>query len=418
MNRLKNLTQRAVETPSTRAVAKPTHEKTVYKGTKIPTAIQARTVEFQNSSGSILESKQKAQSSLVGDKTKPDIVNVTEETQKVRSLNAPETNGLSSRPGHRDFANLGPNQKAAISKYAFSNEDDALLHLVDPNNAAFKAFRKDVLKEEPDARLTLNAVKKFSEFIHKAEVELGKKFVIISSIDSKYEDAGVFRPKSPIAKQISASEYLKNIWLMTDQERNVFEIFSTEYVENHMSHFENGIVTQVTLSAYLKFMKNSPTLGRQGEKGGRWVQPKDTIDKAFQYQKEKPHLSLAQVLTTKLGWAEGSLDNDVMLALIDHTTSVDDLEMPTREHQGANNLFFDSGHTHGTLEKEVIAPVIEKNKIAIGIFGLPEDHALHPSNAKPGNYLEVEKFLSSEKEVNNLKRLMRTPLQELKPNDL
>ena len=70
------------------------------------------------------------------------------------------------------------------------------------------------------------------------------------------------------------------------------------------------------------------------------------------------------------------------------------------------------------MEKEVIAPVIEKNKIAIGIFGLPEDHALHPSNAKPGNYLEVEKFLSSEKEVNNLKRLMRTPLQELKPNDL
>jgi hypothetical protein len=261
-------------------------------------------------------------------------------------------------------------------------------------------------------------VKKFSEFIHKAEVELGKKFVIISSIDSKYEDAGVFRPKNPIANQISASEHLMNAWLMTDQERNIFEIFSTEYVENHMSHFENGMVTQVTLSAYLKFMKNSPTLGRQGEKGGRWVQPKDTIDKAFQYQKEKPHLSLAQVLTTKLGWAEGSLDNDVMLALIDHTTSVDDLEMPTREHQGANNLFFDSGHTHGTLEKEVIAPVIEKNKIAIGIFGLPEDHALHPSNAKPGNYLEVEKFLSSEKEVNNLKRLMRTPLQELKPNDL
>jgi len=70
------------------------------------------------------------------------------------------------------------------------------------------------------------------------------------------------------------------------------------------------------------------------------------------------------------------------------------------------------------LELEAIAPVIDKTKLAIGIWGLPDDHALHPSNAKPGNYLEVEKFLSSEVEVENIKRSMNTPLQELKPSDL
>ncbi|MFM7631788.1 MAG: hypothetical protein ACKO65_00265 [Betaproteobacteria bacterium] len=124
------------------------------------------------------------------------------------------------------------------------------------------------------------------------------------------------------------------------------------------------------------------------------------------------------MLTKKLGWSEDHLKNNVLLALIDESTSVDNLQMPTREHQGANSLFFDGGHTHGTLEMEAIAPVIQKNKLAIGIWGLPQDHALHPSNAKPGNYLEVEKFLSSEEQVNSIKRMMNMPLQELKPNDL
>lgn len=418
MNRLKNLTPRAVETPSTRTVAKPKHEKTVYKGTKTPTANQARTVDFQKSSSDIIESKKKAQSSLVGDKTKPDIVNVTEKTEKILLLNAPEINGLSSRPAHRDFANLGPNAKAAMSKYAFSNEDNAMLQLVDPNNAVFKAFRKDVLKEEPDAPLTMNAVKKFSEFVHKAELELGKRFAIISSIDTKYENAGVFRPKNPIASEISASEYLQTIWEMTDEERSLFEIFSKEYVQNHLSFFENGAVTNMDFSSYSRFVKNATTVGRPGEKGGRWVQPKDTIGKAFQYQKENPHLSLVDVLTKKLGWSQDYLKNNVLLALIDESTGLDDLQMPTRNHLGANSFFFDSGHTHGTLELEAIAPVIDKTKLAIGIWGLPDDHALHPSNAKPGNYLEVEKFLSSEAEVENIKKSMNTPLQELKPSDL
>lgn len=374
--------------------------------------------DFQKSGSSLIESKQKAHSNIVSDKTKPDIVNVAEETQKVRFLNAPQINGSSSGTAHRDFANLQPNEKAALSEYIFSNKDNSMHQLVDPDNAAFKAFRKEVLREEPDAPLTMNAIQKFSEFVHKAELELGKKFAIISSIDSKYEDAGIFRPKNPIANQISASEYLTNVWLMTEQERNVFEIFSNEYVENHLSHFENGSVSNMDFSSYSRFVKNANTVGRPGEKGGRWVQPKDTIDKAFKYQKENPHLSLVDVLTKKLGWSEDHLKNNVLLALIDESTSVDTLQMPTREHQGANSLFFDGGHTHGTLEIEAIAPVIQKNKLAIGIWGLPEDHALHPSNAKPGNYLEVEKFLSSEEQVNNIKRLMNMPLESLKPNDL
>jgi hypothetical protein len=61
--------------------------------------------------------------------------------------------------------------------------------------------------------------------------------------------------------------------------------------------------------------------------------------------------------------------------------------------------------------------VIEKNKLAIGIWGLTEDHALHPSNAKPGNYLEVEKFLSAETNVEQVKRSMNAPLNELSSRD-
>lgn len=84
--------------------------------------------------------------------------------------------------------------------------------------------------------------------------------------------------------------------------------------------------------------------------------------------------------------------------------------MLTRNHLGANGFFFDSGHTHGTLELKAIAPVIEKAKLTSGIWGSPDDHALQPSNAKPGNSLEAEKFLSSEVEAENIKRLMNAPL--------
>ena len=127
---------------------------------------------------------------------------------------------------------------------------------------------------------------------------------------------------------------------------------------------------------------------------------------------------MENVLTTKLGWRKVDLENNLLLAVIDDNTSVDQLEMPTRKHLGVNDFFFDGGHTHGTLEREAIAPVIEKDKVAIGIWGLPDDHPLHPYNAKPGNYLEVEKFLSSEVEVENIKKSMHRPLQEIKPNDL
>ncbi|NDF98750.1 MAG: hypothetical protein EB101_07470 [Chitinophagia bacterium] len=283
------------------------------------------------------------------------------------------------------------------------------------------AFRKVALKESPDSPLTMQAVEKFSDFLHKAELELGKKFSIISSIDSKYENAGVFRPKNPIAGQISASEYLQNVWEMTDEERALFEIFSKEYIDNHLSFFENGSVTNVRSGSYLDFTKKSMTVGRAdvGEsKGGRWVQPKDTISTALQYQKQNPHLSLVDVLTTKLGWNRVVLENNLLLAVIDDHTSVDHLEMPTRKHLGANEFFFDGGHTHGTLEREAIAPVIEKNKVAIGIWGLPDDHPLHPFNVKPGNYLEVDEFLSSKANVEDLMKSMHRPLQELKPNDL
>jgi len=288
---------------------------------------------------------------------------------------------------------------------------------VDPNNPLLKKFRQEVLKEKPDAKLSMNAIKKFSDFIHKSELELGKRFAIISSIEKKYDNASIFRQRSPYSSQISASEYLQTAWEMTDGERSVFEIFSNEYVTNHLSNFENGNVSNMTFSSYSKFIKNSATVGRPGELGGRWVQPRDTIEKAFDYQKGNPNLSLVDVLTIKLGWNQDWLKNTILLALIDKSTGVDNLQMPTRKHQGANEMFFDSGHTHGTLELGAIAPVIEKDKLAIGIWGLPEDHTLHPSNAKPGNYLEVEKFLSSDTNVEQVKRSMNAPLNELTSRD-
>jgi hypothetical protein len=418
MNRIKVLTQRSIDKPSPSRATRSKPEKMVYENTKGSTTKPAIAGNSPKNSNAIFAAKGTAKRSIVSDTKKPDIVSVTEETTKALMPYVDKTNKLHNQPIHQDFTNLQPELKSRVSEYIFENKNNALEMLVDPNSSLFKAFRKVVLKEGPDAPLTMNAIKKFSDYLHKAELELGKRFAIISSIDSKYENAGVFRPKNPITTQISASEYLQTVWEMTDEERSLFEIFSKEYVQNHLSFFENGAVTNMDFSSYSRFVKTATTVGRPGEKGGRWVQPKDTIGKAFQYQKENPHLSLVDVLTKKLGWSQDYLKNNVLLALIDESTSLDDLQMPTRNHLGANGFFFDSGHTHGTLELEAIAPVIDKTKLAIGIWGLPDDHALHPSNAKPGNYLEVEKFLSSEVEVENIKRSMNTPLQELKPSDL
>ena len=418
MKRIPSSTPRSISKPRSSGVNRHTSASTVYKNPKATTPNRLAEGSPKKSSSATFAAKRHAESTFVSDKAKPDIVSVTTKTTQALIPYTDKGNQVNNQPIHRDFANLDPKLKEAVSASIFENKNNALHMLVDPKNPLFMAFRKVVLKESPDAPLTMQAIKKFTDYLHKAELELGKKFAIISSIDSKYEDAGVFRPKNPIASQISASEYLQNVWEMTDEERALFEIFSKEYVQSHLSFFENGAVTNMDFSSYSRFVKNAKTLGRPGENGGRWVQPKDTIDKAFQYQKEHPHLSMVEVLTKKLGWSEDYLKNTVLLAMIDESTSVDDLQMPTRTHLGANELFFDGGHTHGTLEHEAIAPVIEKNKLAVGIWGLPDDHPLHPFNAKPGNYLEVEKFLSSEVEVENIKKSMNKPLQELKPSDL
>jgi hypothetical protein len=417
MHKVRGLTRPNIEkyTSQNHAAKKP--EKLVYKNSSQQRVDHTITEKKEKSTRTVLAATKQAEQGLAHTMSKPDIVKVTEASSKALMAYASKPESLQNSAVHHDLKDLDPSLRSMVNSQIFENKNNFMHTLVDPNNALFKQFRQEVLKEKPDAELSMNAIKKFSDFIHKSELELGKRFAIISSIDKKYDNASVFREKSPYSSQISASEYLQTAWEMTDAERSVFEIFSNEYVTNHLSNFENGNVSNMTFSSYSKFIKNSATVGRPGELGGRWVQPRDTIEKAFDYQKGNPNLSLVDVLTIKLGWNQDWLKNTILLALIDQSTGVDNLQMPTRKHQGANEMFFDSGHTHGTLELEAIAPVIEKDKLAIGIWGLPEDHALHPSNAKPGNYLEVEKFLSSDTNVEQVKRSMNAPLNELTSRD-
>jgi len=417
MHKLRGLTRPSIEKYTAQNHAAKKSEKLVYKNVSPQRAERTITDKKEKSTRTILAATKQAEQSLVQTMSKPDILKVTAGSSKALTAYSSKDDSLQNLSVHHDLKDLHPSLRSMISDQIFENKNNFMHMLVDPNNALFKQFRQEVLKEKPDAELTMNSIKKFSDFIHKSELELGKRFAIISSIDKKFDNASAFREKSAYSSQISASEYLQTVWEMTDAERSLFEIFSNEYVTNHLSNFENGNVSNMTFSSYSRFIKNSATVGRPGELGGRWVQPRDTIEKAFNYQKENPNLSLVDVLTIKLGWNQDWLKNTILLALIDQSTSVDNLQMPTRKHQGANEMFFDSGHTHGTLELEAIAPVIEKNKLAIGIWGLPEDHALHPSNAKPGNYLEVEKFLSSETNVEQVKRSMNAPLNELSSRD-
>ena len=302
-------------------------------------------------------------------------------------------------------------EREAINQKLFSNVNEYTNVLADTHHHLFQDFRKHVLKEDPTTTAPMDSLIKFSNLIHKFEIELGKKYQMISTLNSIYDNGGVFNPKSPFASQVSAGEYIMTASQMTLEELELFDVFSKEFKENHLAYFEGGNVSNMTASTYMDYIKNSDSIGRPGNNGGRWVQPKDTIEKVFEFNKKFPHLSLSDCLAKKLGMPPGYYDNNPVLAIISNTQK-DQLKIPARNTVGANNRFFEGGHTEGTLEREAIGPLEKKTAVAIGIWGLPENHPLHPYNAKVGNFLEVEAFLDSPENMENLKKLMKTPLQD------
>jgi hypothetical protein len=324
---------------------------------------------------------------------------------KLPEKEAPSNNIKNS---HHEFT---LKEREVINQKLFSNANEYANVLADTHHHLFQDFRKYVLKEDPNTTAPMDSLIKFSNLIHKFEIELGKKYQMISTLNSIYPDGGVFNPKSPFASQVSAGEYIMTTSQMTLEEIELFDVFSKEFKENHLAHFEGGNVSNMTASTYMKYIKNSDSIGYPGKNGGRWVQPKDTIEKTFEFKKKFHHLSLSECLTKKMGMSPGYYDDNPVLAVI-ADTPINQLQITRRDLAGVNDQYFDGGHTEGTLEREASAPREKKAAVAIGIWGLPENHPLHPYNAKVGNFLEVEAFLDSRENMENLKKLMRTPLQD------
>jgi hypothetical protein len=302
-------------------------------------------------------------------------------------------------------------EQEVINQKLFSNANEYTNVIADTHHHLFNDFRKYVLKEDPNTTAPMDSLIKFSNLIHKFEIELGKKYQMISTLNSVYDDGGVFNPKSPFASQVSAGEYIMTASQMTLEEIELFDVFSKEFKDNHLAHFEGGNVSNMTASTYMKYVKNSDSIGYPGKNGGRWVQPKDTIEKTFEFNKKFPHLSLSDCLTKKMGMPPGYYDDNPVVAVIANTP-IAQLQFPERESPGANGQFIEGGRTEGTLEREAKGPREKKVALALGIWGVPEKHPLHPYNAKVGNFLEVEAFLESRESMENLKKLMRTPLQD------
>lgn len=319
-----------------------------------------------------------------------------------------------AEPSHRDLMlknseKLMLENQKIINQQLFSNENKFASFLVDTQHHLFRDFRKYIAKEDPNTTPSMETLLKFSNLIHKFEIERGKMYQRICTLNSVYDSGEVFNPKSPYAKQVSAGEYIMTASEMTDEEIKLFNVFSEEFKEDHLSYFEKGSVSNIPLSAYNAYVKNSTEIGRPGKNGGSWVQPKYTIDSVFEYNKKFPQLSLGDCLAIKLGMPPGYYDDKPVLAVMMNTPK-NRLRLADRHADGKNKLFMDGGRTFGTLEREAISQIENKSNVAIGIWGLPDDHPLHPQNAKVGNYLEVEAFLDSVENVEMLKKSMRTPL--------
>ena len=137
----------------------------------------------------------------------------------------------------------------------------------------------------------------------------------------------------------------------------------------------------------MKFVKNSGSIGRPGPDGGRWVQSAETIKETYEYNKEHPELSLAQCLEKTLGMKKGYYKKEVLISGLSFDKSI---KIAQRYTPGTNGEFREGGRTLGTFRPEGIGPTTEKSKVAFGIWGLPENHPLHPYNAKLGNFKELD----------------------------
>jgi len=185
MHKLRGLTRPSIEKYTAQNHAAKNSEKLVYKNVSPQRAERTITDKKEKSTRTILAATKQAEQSLVQTMSKPDILKVTAASSKALMPYPTKDDSLQNLSVHHDLKDLHPSLRSMINDQIFENKNNFMHMLVDPNKALFKQFRQEVLKEKPDAELTMNSIKKFSEFIHKSELELGKRFAIISSIDKK-----------------------------------------------------------------------------------------------------------------------------------------------------------------------------------------------------------------------------------------
>lgn len=127
-----------------------------------------------------------------------------------------------------------------------------------------------------------------------------------------------------------------------------------DYIAEHLSQFDEGVVRFTSRSAYKKY-------GTLGPDGG-FVLPKKELDKVL--AESKGDIKLIEV---KLGLPEGYLgDDDVMIVLMERKDCTS-LSLPSGNENGANEFWLPGGYTSGGTPEAVMnfstKPVFKEIKI-------------------------------------------------------
>lgn len=128
---------------------------------------------------------------------------------------------------------------------------------------------------------------------------------------------------------------------------NPSEYLSKEYIDNHLSKFDDGAAYILSKDTYDRFYKNENKLGRSD--GTQYVLPKNEVDRVL----NNAGGDLAK-LENELGYNIGSLEDGDYIIMYVNNPKKYNISLPSGNEMGANNNWIPGGYTSGGIPEAVV----------------------------------------------------------------
>lgn len=128
---------------------------------------------------------------------------------------------------------------------------------------------------------------------------------------------------------------------------NPSEYLSKEYIDNHLSKFDDGAAYILSKKTYDRFYKNEDKLGWTD--GTQFVLPKNEVDNVL----NNAGGDLAK-LEKELGYNIGSLENGDYIIMYVNNPKKYNISLPSGNEMGANDNWIPGGYTSGGIPEAVV----------------------------------------------------------------